>query len=217
MKNGFFRRRAKIVLGVDINDAGVRLVELGRSASGYTVQSYAMQHLPAHAVVDSTLVDLEGVASAISSALSRMRTSLRFAAVAVAGSSVITRMIEMDSGLSDDEMVRRINLEADQYIPYPLDEVAIDFQIQDISAHDPSRVEVLLVACLRSQVEAREAVLGLAGLVTRIVDVEAFALSRVSGHALTSIAPGHRVDGAQWVLDAQGMGVACGLALRSFD
>ncbi|MFC6300614.1 type IV pilus assembly protein PilM [Pseudomonas sp. CCM 7893] len=217
MRKGFFRQKTDAVLGIDINDAAVRLVELERSGAGYTVRAYGIQHLPAHAVIDSTLVDLDAVGLALSKALSRARTSLKTAAVAVAGSSVITRVIEMEAGLSDDEMVRRVNLEADQYIPYPLDEVAIDFQVQSVSARDPQRVEVLLVACLKEQVEAREAVLALAGLVTRIVDVEAFALARASGQAFDSIVPGHRVDGVQWGNDAQGMGVACGLALRSFD
>jgi type IV pilus assembly protein PilM len=217
MKKGFFRRKADILLGVDINDAGVRLVELGRSGTGYTVRAFATQHLPAHAVVDGTLVDLDAVGQALSKALLRAQTSLRNAAVAVAGPSVITRLVEMDAGLDDDEMACRLHLEADQYIPYPLDEVAIDFQVQGLVAHDPQRVEVLLAACLKEQVEAREAVLALAGLATRIVDIEAFALARADRQALCSITPGHRVDGARWAADAQGMGVACGLALRSFD
>ena len=84
------------------------------------------------------------------------------------------------------------------------------------SAQDPARVEVLLAACLREQVEARTAVLALAGLVTRVVDVEGFALERACSQDFASFTPGHRVDGAQWIVDAPGMGVACGLALRSF-
>lgn len=217
MKNGFFRRKADAVLGIDINDAAVRLVELEAAGSGFTVRAYATQHLPAHAVVDSALVDLEVVGEALSSALMRARTPLRNAAIAVAGSSVITRVVEMEAGLDDEEMARRVYLEADQYIPYALDEVAIDFQVRGPLAHDSRRVEVLLVACLKEQVEAREAVLALAGLVARIVDVEAFALARASGQSFACITPGCRVDGAQWAVEAQGMGVACGLALRSFD
>ncbi|MDY7530464.1 type IV pilus assembly protein PilM [Pseudomonas sp. Bout1] len=217
MRKGFFRRKADAVLGVDINDTCVRLVELEVSGSGYRVRGYAMQPLPAHAVVDSSVVDFEGVAQALSRALVQAQTSLRHAAVAVAGPSVITRVLEMEAGLTDAEMVRRIHTEADQYIPYPLEDVAIDFHIQGPSAHDPQRVDVLLATCLKEQVEAREAVLALAGLATRIVDVEAFALARAGRQASDSITPGRRVDGAQWAVDAQGMEVACGLALRSFD
>jgi type IV pilus assembly protein PilM len=216
MGKGFFRRKGGILLGVDINDTAIRLVELSRSSSGYAIQGYATQALPAHAMADGTVLDLEGVAGALHAALSRLGTSARGAAVAVAGPSVITRLVEMEAGLSDDEMTWMIQMEADQYIPYPLDEVAIDFQVQGPSTQAPARVQVLLAACLKAQVEAREAVLALAGLVPKVVDVEAFALARACGQDFASFTPGHRVDGAQWAVDAHGMGIACGLALRSF-
>ncbi|MCF5666793.1 MULTISPECIES: type IV pilus biogenesis protein PilM [Pseudomonas fluorescens group] len=216
MGKGFFTRKVDTLLGVDINDRAIRLVELGRCTSGYSVQGYVTQALPAHAVVDGTFLDLDAVARALRSALSRLSTSARGAAAAVAGPSVITRMIEMEAGLTDDEMTWMIQMEADQYIPYPLDDVAIDFQVRGPTALNPGRVEVLLAACLKEQVEAREAVLALAGLVPRVVDVEAFALARACSQDFASFTPGHRVDGAQWAVDAQGMGIACGLALRSF-
>lgn len=216
MGKGFFTRKVDTLLGVDINDTAIRLVELGRCTSGYSVQGYVTQALPAHAVVDGTFLDLDGVARALRSALSRLSTSARGAAAAVAGPSVITRMIEMEAGLTDDEMTWMIQMEAGQYIPYPLDDVAIDFQVRGPTALNPGRVEVLLAACLKEQVEARQAVLALAGLVPRVVDVEAFALARACSQDFASFTPGHRVDGAQWAVDAQGMGIACGLALRSF-
>ena len=216
MGKGFFRRKVDTVLGVDINDSGIKLIELGRSSGGFSVQGYVTQALPPQAVVDGTLLDLEGVGRALQQALSRLGTSARHAAVAVAGPSVITRLIEMDAGLSDEEMAWKIQMEADQFIPYPLDEVAIDFQVQGPSTHGPQWVSVMLAACLREQVEAREAVLALAGLVPRVVDVEGFALELACRQDFASFTPGHRVDGAQWAADAQGMGVACGLALRSF-
>ncbi|MGY2288832.1 type IV pilus biogenesis protein PilM [Pseudomonas sp. SDO528_S397] len=217
MKKGFFGRKTDAVIGVDINDTCIRLVELAGGANACAVRAWATQPLPAQAVVDGNLLDLDAVAQALGQALSQLRTSLRNAAVAVAGPSVITRLVELETGLDDDEMMRRIHLEADQYIPYPLDDMALDFQIRGISAHDAGRVEVLVVACLKEQVEAREAVLALAGLTTRVVDVEAFALARANGQSLTCVASGHGVNDAQWAVDAQGMGVACGLALRSFD
>lgn len=128
MGKGFFRRKGEGLLGVDINDTAIRLVELGRSTSGYTIQGYSTQGLPAHAVVDGTLLDLEAIGRALLTALSRLHTRARGAAVAVAGPSVITRLVELEAGLSDDEMSWMIQMEADQYIPYPLDDVAIDFR-----------------------------------------------------------------------------------------
>ncbi|MGR3887150.1 type IV pilus assembly protein PilM [Pseudomonas sp. 1152_12] len=216
MRKGFFRRKVDTVLGVDINDTGIKLIELGRSANGYSVQGYVTRQLPSHAVVDGTLLHLEAIGQVLQQALSGLHTSARQAAVAVAGPSVITRVLEMQAGLSDEQMAWKIQMEADQYIPYPLDDVAIDFQVRGPSPQDPARVEVLLAACLKQQVEAREAVLALAGLVARVVDVEEFALERACSQDFGSFTPGHRVDRAQWAVDAHGMGIACGLALRSF-
>ena len=85
MRKGFFRRKGNILLGVDINDAAVRVVELGHSTSGYTIQGYTTQALPAHAVVDGTLLDLEGTGCALQAALAQLCTSARGAAIAVAG------------------------------------------------------------------------------------------------------------------------------------
>jgi type IV pilus assembly protein PilM len=216
MKKGFFRRKVDSVLGVDLNDQEIKLVELGRSSRGYSVQGYVIQALPAHVVVDGVVLDLAVAGQALRQALSRLHTSTRYAAVAVAGPSVITQVIEMEAGLSDDEMGWKIQMEADQYIPYPLDDMALDFYVQGPCAHDPMRVEVLLAACLREQVEARAAVLALAGLMPRVVDIERFALARACLQDFASFTPSHQVDGERWAVDAQGMGVACGLALRSF-
>ncbi|AIG04383.1 type IV pilus assembly protein PilM [Pseudomonas fluorescens] len=217
MKKGFFRRKADTVLGVDIQDSGVKIVELARAGDGYAMRAYASQPLPGHAVIDSSIVDLEVVAQTLSKALFRAQTQVTHAAVAVAGPSVISRVIALEAGLEADEMEQRLRCEADQYVPYPLDEVAIDFQVQGPSGREPGYVDVLLVACLKEQVEAREAVLAMSGLVARVVDVEAFALARVTDQVVARIAPGNGINSAQWAADAQGLRVACGLALRSFD
>ena len=217
MRKGFFRRKAETVLGVDIQDSGINVLELARAGEGYAVRAYASQPLPGHAVVDSNIVDLEVVAQTISKALFREQIQVTQAAVAVAGPAVISRVVALEAGLEAGEMEQRLRCEADQYIPYPLDEVAIDFQVQGPSSREPGYVDVLLVACLKEQVEAREAVLAMAGLVARVVDVEAFALARMTDQVVARIAPGSGINSAQWAADAQGLRVACGLALRSFD
>ncbi|WP_236216967.1 type IV pilus biogenesis protein PilM [Pseudomonas rhodesiae] len=216
MGKGLFRRKVDTLLGIDINDTAIRLVELGRSPAGYSVQGYVTQGLPAGAVVDGAFLDLDGIGQALHTALLKLQTRVRRAAVAVTGPSVITRLIELEAGLTDEAMLAMVEREAEQYIPYPLDDMAIDFQVQGRSVPEVARVEVLLVACLKEHVEAREAVLAMAGLIPAVVDVEAFALARASSQDFASFTPCNRVDGAQWAVDAQGMGVACGLALRSF-
>ena len=175
---GLFSKKAHSLLGIDISSTSVKLLELSRTGNRFRVESYAVEPLPANAVVEKNIAELEGVGHALSRVLAKARTGTRAVAVAVAGSAVITKTIEMDAGLSDDELETQLKVEADQYIPYPLEEVAIDFEVQGISPRNAERVEVLLAACRKENVEVREAALGLAGLTAKVVDVEAYALER---------------------------------------
>lgn len=175
---GLIKKKSNTLLGIDISSTTVKLLELSRAGNRYKVEAYAVEPLPPSAVVEKNIVELEGVGQALEKVLARSRSSLKQAAVAVAGSSVITKIIEMDAGLDDAEMEEQIKLEADQYIPYPLDEVAIDFEVQGPSPRNPERVEVLLAACRRENVDIREAALALAGMEVKVVEVEAYAMER---------------------------------------
>lgn len=168
-------------LGVDISSTSVKVLELSQSGGRYKVEGYSVEPLPLNAVVEKNIADVEGVGEAIDRAVSRMGTSVKAACVAVPGSSVITKVIEMDGSLSDDEMENQIRVEADQYIPYPLDEVSIDFEVQGGSELNPGSVEVLLAACRTETVDLRVDALELAGLTARVVDVEAYAMERCYG------------------------------------
>ncbi|WP_263261627.1 pilus assembly protein PilM [Pseudomonas entomophila] len=178
---GLFSKKANSLLGIDISSTSVKLLELSRAGDRFKVESYAVEPLPANAVVEKNIAELEGVGNALLRVVAKARTSTRGVALAVSGSAVITKSIEMDAGMTDDEMENQLKLEADQYIPYPLEEVAIDFEVQGPSARNPERVEVLLAACRKENVEVREAALAVAGLNARVVDVEAYALERAFG------------------------------------
>lgn len=178
---GLFSKKASSLLGIDISSTSVKLLELSRVGDRFKVESYAVEPLPANAVVEKNIAELEGVGNALLRVVAKARTATRGVALAVSGSAVITKSIEMDAGMTDDEMENQLKLEADQYIPYPLEEVAIDFEVQGPSARNPERVEVLLAACRKENVEVREAALAVAGLTARVVDVEAYALERAFG------------------------------------
>lgn len=188
---GLFTKKANTLLGIDISSTSVKLLELSRSGSRYRVESYAVEPLPPNAVVEKNIAELEGVGLALSRLLAKARTNIKSAAVAVSGSAVITKSIEMEAGLSDDELENQLKIEADQYIPYPLEEVAIDFEVQGPAARSPGRVEVLLAACRKENVEIREAALALAGLNAKLVDVEAYALERSFGLVAPQLGSGH--------------------------
>lgn len=173
-----FKKKQKRLLGIDISSTSVKLMELSQLSNGYRVEAYAVEPLPENAVVEKNINDIEGVGEAISKLVTKSRSKLKQAAVAVSGSSVITKSIQMTAGLSDEEMENQIQVEADQYIPYPLDEVAIDFDVIGLSEKGDGLVDVLLAACRRENVELREDALELGGLESRAVDVEAFSLER---------------------------------------
>ena len=172
------KKKPALVLGLDISSTSVKLLELSKSGDSYKVESYAVASLPPNAVVEKNINDVEAIAESIIKTVELARTKVKNAALAVAGSAVITKVIEMDGSLNDDQLETQISLEADQYIPYPLDEVAIDFEIIGESERSPDQVEVLLAACRGENVELRSDALEAASLHAKVVDVEAYALQR---------------------------------------
>lgn len=164
------------LVGLDISSTAVKLLELSQSGPRFRVESYAVVPLPPHAVVEKNIADVEAVGSAIGRAVKLSGTRARLAAVAVAGSAVITKVINMPANLTDDEMATQIQLEADQYIPYPMEEVNLDFEVIGSSEKKPDTVDVLLAACRSENVEVRVAAVELGGLAAKIVDVEAYAM-----------------------------------------
>ncbi|MFT5482898.1 MAG: type IV pilus assembly protein PilM [Halieaceae bacterium] len=174
----FGKRKSPAVLGLDISTTTVKVLELSRSGDQYRVEAYGVASLAADAVIEKSVQDVEGVGRAIESVVSQSKTKLKTCAAAVAGSSVITKFIDMPAGLSDENMETQLTLEADQYIPYPLEEVAIDFEVQGVSADSPDRVEVLLAACRRETIEARVEAIEAADLDIKVMDVEAYAMER---------------------------------------
>jgi type IV pilus assembly protein PilM len=175
------KRRQTPLLGLDISSTTVKLLELSRTGDKYRVESYAVCSLPQDAVVEKAVNDVDGVASAIRSVVAQSRSKLKHVAAAVAGSAVITKLVDMPAGLSDDEMETQLTLEADQYIPYPLEEVSLDFEIQGPAAERDDMVEVLLAACRRETIDARVEAIEGADLTPKVMDVEAYAMERAYG------------------------------------
>lgn len=184
----FFGSKKQAMLGLDISSTAVKLLELskssGRSGARYRVEAYAVEPLPANAVVEKNIADVDAVGQAIHNVVRRSGSKARQAAVAVSGSAVITKIITMPASLSDTEMESQIQLEADQYIPYPLEEVNLDFEILGSSEKNPEMMDVLLAASRSENVDDRVAALEIAGLNAAVVDVEAYAME----NAFTQIA-----------------------------
>ncbi|MGH8455819.1 MAG: pilus assembly protein PilM [Stenotrophobium sp.] len=167
---------SQALIGLDISSSSVKLVELQKKGDRYQLETYAIEALPPNAVNDKQIADPKAVGEVVARAVNRSGTRQKQAAIAVAGASVISKTIQMPATLSENDMEDQIKAEAEQYIPYPVEEVNLDFQVLDKSDKNPDMVDVLLAACRKEQVEHRCAALEIAGLIPKKVDIETYAL-----------------------------------------
>jgi len=175
MLSHLWQGKQKKVLGLDIGASAVRLVELSRGGGRYRLERFAIEKMPVNAMAENDIKDVNAVASTVRRAFLRSGSKVGNSAVAVSSSQVIIKTITMPAGLSDSELEEQVMVEATQYIPYPLEEVNLDFCVGD-TIGDGELVEVLLVASRSENVDARIAVLEQAGLNASVMDVETFAL-----------------------------------------
>ncbi|MDQ7994553.1 MAG: pilus assembly protein PilM [Luteibacter sp.] len=185
---GLFTPKAAPLIGVDISSTAVKLLQLSQAGGRYRVEHYAVEPLPPNAVVEKNIVEVEAVGEAIRRALARSGSKLKHAAAAVAGSAVITRIIPMSADLSEDDLEGQIQVEANQYIPYPIEEVSLDFEVMGPVRDNPEMNNVLLAASRTENVDMRIAALDLGGLTARVVDVEAFAMENAFGMVADQLA-----------------------------
>jgi type IV pilus assembly protein PilM len=171
-----FSPPVRALLGLDITTSSVKLVELSDTGGGtYRVEAYAAEPTPLNAVSEKSIVDVEAVGEAIRKAVRRSGAKAREAAVAISGDAAITKVIPMPANLTEADLEDQITLQADQYIPFPVEEVSFDFEIVG-RPEGSNSVDVLLVATRTENVEQRQAAVEAAGLKARIVDVEAYSL-----------------------------------------
>jgi len=173
---GLITKSQTPLVGVDISSTAVKLLQLSRVGNRYRVEHYAVEPLPPNAVVEKNIVEVEAVGDAIRRAMARSGSRARNAAAAVAGSAVITKLIPMPGDLDEEEMESQIELEAVNYIPYPIEEVNLDFEVLGPLPGNTEMVQVLLAASRTENVGTRVSALELGGLTAKVMDVEAFAI-----------------------------------------
>ncbi len=188
------------LLGLDITTSSVKLIELSMAGGQYRVESYAAEPTPHNAINEKAIVDAEAVGEAIRRAVKRSGAKTREAAVAISGDAAITKVIQMPKAMSEADLEGQVELQADQYIPFPMEEVSYDFQRVGPSEKDPEMIEVLLVATRTENVEQRQAAVQAAGLTAKLVDVEAFALENAC-KLLTHQMPDGGIDRTIAVID----------------
>lgn len=178
MLSQLFKKPSSMMVGIDIGSHCIKAVLLQEIDAGLRLEALAIEPMPKGAMSERSIQDIEAIGNVIAKLKRKIPKSVQRAAVAVSGQTVITKVIFMDVSLTDAELESQIAIEADSLIPYPLDEVNIDFEKLAINEADPSKVNVLLSAARTESVQARVGALETANLKAAVVDVESYALSR---------------------------------------
>jgi len=171
-----FKTKAPSLIGTDISSTAVKMVELSSIGRGaFRLERYAIEPLPRDVVTDGNISNMEQVADAMRRAWKRLGSRNRNVALALPAAMVITKKIIVPAGQKEEELELTVEAEANQYIPFALDEVNLDFQSLGPAPNNPDEVEVLIAASRKEKVEDRVAVADTAGLKARVMDVESYA------------------------------------------
>ncbi len=176
MKFSFFTESTPPLIGIDISSTAIKMVELADNGrGGYKLESYSMSPLPKDAMVDGNVNDLEKVADAVKLAWKLLGSREKRAALALPAAAVISKKVLMAADLREEDMEAQVEAEANQYIPFSLDEVNIDFQVLGPAPNSPDEVEVLIAASRKEKIEDRIAAAEGADLKVIVMDVETYA------------------------------------------
>lgn len=171
-----FKSKAPPLIGCDISSSSVKLVEIVEAGKNvYRVERYSIEPLPRDAVVDGNINNLEAVSECLKRGWKRMGTNIKGLALALPSAAVITKKIIVPAGQMESELELQVETEANQYIPFALDEVNLDFQVIGPAPNSPDDVEVLIAASRKEKIEDRVAAAEAAGLKAQVVDIESFA------------------------------------------
>jgi type IV pilus assembly protein PilM len=169
----------------------VEVAEAGRKS--YRIERYVIEALPKDSVVDGNITNLDAVAEAVKRGWKKLATRTKSVAIALPAAAVITKKIIVPAGLREEELEVQVETEANQYIPFALDEVNLDFQVVGPAPSSAEEVEVLIAASRKEKVEDRLAVAQAAGLKAAVMDVESFAV-QAAFEMIEKQLPGNGVD-----------------------
>ena len=165
------------MIGVDISSSAVKMVELVETSHlKFSLQNYSTTAIPADTVVDGNIVRLEKLVEAIAIGWKALGTNEKHVALSLPTSSVITKKVSMLYGLTDDEMESQVEVEANQFIPFSLDEVNLDFYPLDEVPNHHNEIQVLIAASRKEKIEDRVAAIEDAGLKAAVMDIDSYAI-----------------------------------------
>jgi len=189
-----FKPKAPPLFGMDISSSSVKMVELVDAGKGsWRVERYVIEALPKDAVVDGNITNLDAVVDTVQRGWKKLATRTKNVAMALPTAAVITKKIVVPAGLREEELEVQVESEANQYIPFALEEVNLDFQVVGPAPSGPEEVEVLIAASRKEKVEDRMAVAEASGLKALVMDVESYA-AQASFELIQKQLPGEGKD-----------------------
>ena len=189
-----FSRQSSALLGLDISSSSVKLVELSRDKAGNLVlDRCAIEPLERGWITDGNVEKFDEVADAVRRLVKKSGTRTKNVAMALPASAVITKKIILPGGLSEQELEIQVEAEANQYIPFSLDEVSLDFCVVGPSTSSVGDVEVLIAASRKEKVNDMQGLAEAAGLKPVVIDVESYA-SRLATARLIEGLPNQGLD-----------------------
>jgi type IV pilus assembly protein PilM len=176
------------LLGIDVSSSSVKLVELSRNRTGDLVlERCAIEPLERGWITDGNIEKFDEVAEAVRRLVRKSGSKTKNVAMALPTSAVITKKIVLPGGLSDKELEAQVESEANQYIPFSLDEVSLDFCVIGPSASSVGDVEVLIAASRKEKVSDRQGLAEAAGLKPVVMDVESYASRMAAGRVIETL------------------------------
>jgi type IV pilus assembly protein PilM len=171
-----FKPKAPPLIGADLSSSSIKMVELTEVGRGlYRVERYAIEPLPRDSVVEGNINNLDAVSDALKRCHKRLGTSIKNLALALPNAAVISKRIYVPAGQTEEELEVQVETEANQYIPFSLDEVNLDFQVLGPAPNNAEDVEVLIAASRKEKIEDRVAAAEAAGLKATVMDVDLYA------------------------------------------
>ncbi|HOW48306.1 MAG TPA: pilus assembly protein PilM [Rubrivivax sp.] len=176
------------MIGLDISSSSAKLVELGRTPAGELVlERFASEPFEKGWITDGQIEKFDEVAGAVRRVVGKSGTRTREVVMAMPQSAVITKKIMLPAGLREEEMELQVESEANQYIPFSLDEVSLDFCVIGPSATSAGDVEVLIAASRKDRVQDRQGLAEAAGLKPVVLDIESHASRLAMGRLVAAL------------------------------
>ena len=173
---GLFKPKVPPLIGVDISSSSIKMVEITAAGKGmYRVERYAIEPLPKDSVVEGNINNLDAVSDALKRCHKRLGSNIKNLALALPNAAVISKKILVPAGQTEDDLEMQVETEANQYIPFAIEEVNLDFQVLGPAPNSAEDIEVLIAASRKEKIIDRVAVAESAGLKAAVMDVDVLA------------------------------------------